>query len=163
MPTSLTTTVLRSVSEVEQIRSLWSSWQWHPNSDIDYYLSWFQFRPEFRRPHIILTTRNGQPEAMLIGRFEEMRITDFKIGPWRIFKPRGRVVSFIYCGLLGNATPENCEAMVQEIIKLLRAGEADMATINNVRTDSPLYAALNHGRGFRSQDYFNSIYTAAHK
>ena len=95
---------------------------------------------------------------MLIGRFEEMRIMDFQVGRWRIFRPHGRVLSFNYSGLLGNETPGNCQAVVQEILKSLRTGEADMATINNVRTDSPFYAALNYGRGFHSQDHFNSIY-----
>jgi len=158
MGSSVTTKVIRSIPEIDEIRERWIAWQRHPESDLNYFLSRFQFRPEFRRPHIIVASRDEHPEAILVGRYEELKIRDFKIGPWRILQPRGRLLSFNYSGLLGEPTTESCQAIVQSIRSCMRNGEADLATLNNVRTDSPFYAAINDARGVRTPSDKDSIF-----
>ena len=36
---SYTIKVARSIEEVEQYRNFWEKMQWHPNADMDYYLT----------------------------------------------------------------------------------------------------------------------------
>jgi Acetyltransferase (GNAT) domain len=140
-------TALKDRFAVESIRELWTAWQNHPNSDIDYYLSRFELRSEFKRPHILLASKEGKPQAILVGRLDESRIRDFKVGPFRPVKPRARVLSFIYAGLLGSPTLRSSECMVREVETSLARGEADLAVFNNVSTESSLFAALKGARG----------------
>lgn len=86
--------VFRSLSEVEEIRSVWTLWNDHPNSDIDFYVLLTQLRLEIVRPHIIVLYRDERPQAMLIGRVLEQRLK-FKIGYQTVLKPKARVLNFV--------------------------------------------------------------------
>jgi Acetyltransferase (GNAT) domain len=145
--------VFRSVSELEEIRSVWTFWNGHPNCDIDFYLLLMQLRPEIVRPHIILLYRDERPQAMLIGRILEQGLS-FKIGYKTVLKPKARLLSFIWGGTLGNLSRENSEVMVREVLNSLRHGEADLAVFNNIPVDTPLYHAATHLPGFLGRDLF---------
>lgn len=144
--------VIRSIPELEDLRSTWVSWQHHPNSDIDFYLTILGTRPEIVRPHIIVVYRGGRPDAMLIGRLEHRRF-DLKIGYKAFLSPRCRSLTFIYEGLLGNGSPENSRVMLDEIMTSLRRGEADVAFFNSLKVDSPLFCSARTSPGFLSRDY----------
>src|ERR1700674_2927239 len=147
--------VLRSLSEVEQIRSVWTHWNGHPNSDIDLYLLLMQSRPEIVCPHIIVLYREGRPEAMLIGRILRQQV-EFKVGYQTVLKPKASVLNFVWGGTLGNLSQENSEVMVREVLNSLRHGEADLAVFNNVRTDGEIYQAATHSPGFLGRDRFRA-------
>jgi hypothetical protein len=130
--------VIRRAEDLEQIRGIWESWQDHPNSDIDFYLHVLRSRSQVLRPHIIVVCRDGQPDGMLVGRLEQSRI-EMKIGYASLPGAQARVLGFIYGGLLGNRSSENCQMLVREILENLRQREADLAALRFVRTDYPIY------------------------
>jgi hypothetical protein len=143
---------LRSVSEIEEIRGIWTSWQHHPNVDIDFYLTVSRSRPQILRPHVIVVDRGGLPAAMLIGRLVDGRI-DIKIGYASFFRPQARLLAFAYGGLLGNSSSENCELLIGEISNSLRRGEADVALLSNVRVRTPLFDLATRMPCFLTRDH----------
>lgn len=151
-----TVKVFRSLSEIEELRSVWESWNYHPNSDVEFYLLIAQCRPEIIRPHIIVLYRDEQPQAMLIGRVVEQRL-NFKIGYRTAIKPKARVLNFVWAGTLGNLCRENSEVMVREVLSSLRHREADLAVFNNIPVDSPLYCFATSLPGLLSRDNFPDL------
>lgn len=94
--------IARSPSEVEALREVWIRWGGHRDSDIDFVLTIIESYPEALRPHVISIYRDGQPDAILIGRLERKRIP-FKIGYLKVFRPWARCLTFVYGALRGNA------------------------------------------------------------
>lgn len=149
--------VIRSPEEIEEVRAQWTSWQHHPTSDIDFYLEVNRSRrPAIVRPHILLLNRDGRPDAMLIGRLEKTRM-EFRFAHKELPGPRVTSLTFIYKGLLGNASSENSLAFVGEISKSLRQNEADVARFEFVSTDSPLFSSIQCAGGAATRDFFPTI------
>src|SRR5436309_4805863 len=118
--------VVRDLGEIEEIRGVWSAWNRQPNSDIDFYLTVLRCGPEMVRPHIVVFTRSGSADALLIGRIEDTRF-ELKIGYRTVFKPTVRTLTFVNGGFLGNESPESCRVLVEAVKDALRNGEADLA------------------------------------
>jgi hypothetical protein len=149
---NLTTRVIRTCEEIEDIRDIWMSWQSHPNSDIDFYLTVQRLRPTILRPHLIVVYNDGRPEGMLVGRIEHRNV-ECSIGYKRIFNPEARVMRLIYGGQLGNLSEETARAAVQEVVHCLDRGEADVASFYLLRWDSPLCTVAQRMPGLLSRDY----------
>jgi hypothetical protein len=130
--------IARSPSEVEALREVWVDWGGHRDSDIDFVLMIIESYPEALRPHAIVVNRNGKPDAILIGRLERKRLT-FKIGYLNAFRSWARCLTFVYGAIRGNASPENTQIFVQEVMNCLKQGEADVALLEFVPIESPLY------------------------
>jgi hypothetical protein len=156
MEEQVVTKVVRSLEEVKGIAEVWRSWQCHPNSDLDWYLTVLRSRPEFLRPHAIVVYRDGCPEAMLVGRLE-LRMVEAKVGYARLLKKGTRALTFLYGGLLGTLSPEGSEALVRDIMNSLSQGDADLAYFNHLKADSPLYRAATKVPGRFSRDYCPSL------
>lgn len=152
MGQQVTVKVLRSLREIEDFRSIWTSWNYHPNSDLDFYLTVLRTRREILRPHVIAVYRDERLDAILLGRFEHRRIS-LKIGYSVLFRPKVRLLTFIYGGLLGNASAGNSEVLVREIVNSLRRGEADAAMLEPLRLDSSICYYATRTPGFLSCDY----------
>jgi len=148
-----TVQVARTISEVEALRPLWTGLQWHPNSDVDFYLHVVRSRPEFLRPHVIVVHRGGRPEAMLVGRLEQKAI-EVKIGYLSLLKRKARSLTFIYGGVLGNLSSEGSDALVREILGSLQGGEAAVAYFSHLKADSPFYESITKLTRFLSRDHF---------
>ena len=152
---NLTTRVIRTREEIEDIRDLWVSWQSHPNSDIDFYLTVQRLRPTILRPHVIVVYNDGRPEAMLVGRIEHRNV-ECSIGYKRIFNPLARVMRFVYGGQLGSLSEETAQAAVKEVVHSLHRGEADLASFSLMRWDSPLCNVAQRMPGILGRDYLPS-------
>jgi hypothetical protein len=143
--------IARDFAEVESLRDAWSKWPGHRDSEIDFYLMILRSYPEVLRPHVIALYRNGQPEAILIGRLEEKKLA-FRVGYLTLFRPKARCLVFVYDGLRGNASPENAEILVREVMNCLRRDEADLALLEFVPIGSVLYQHSRTLPGFLSRD-----------
>lgn len=150
-----TVSVLRTLPELESIRDIWTHWQSHPNSDIDFYLKVLGMRPG-SRPHVLVLYRDGHPEAMLIGRVGDEQV-ECRIGYKVLWRPRRRHLTFIYGGQLGNFSLENCKVFIQEITDSLRRGEAVVAWLHFVRESSPLCQLAQRSGGLLCRDYSPSV------
>jgi hypothetical protein len=143
--------IARTVAEVESLRQAWTSWGGHRDSDIDVVLMIIDSYPEALRPHVIALYRNGEPDAILIGRLEKKRIA-FKIGYLTILRPLARILNFVYGAVRGNASPENSEILIREVVRCLQNDEADVAFLEFVPVDSPLYQKALSVPGFLNRD-----------
>jgi hypothetical protein len=130
--------VIQSESDIDQIRPSWIAWKGHRDSDIDYYLELIRSAKNVIRPHVIVLYRDGQPDAILIGRLERARM-DFKVGYLRL--PSVPVLQLIFScgGFRGNTSAENSREIVRSILESLGHGEADVAMLHQARAGSALY------------------------
>jgi hypothetical protein len=134
-------TVLDTPAEIEKARDLWTSWSGSRDSDIDFFLYIASIRPEVLRPYVLVHNRSGVADAMLIGRLE-MKSIPVQIG-YRKFKTyRLRVLTFVLGALRGNASEENIDLLVGQVLKSLRQREVDLAVFEYVPVDSPLYRVV---------------------
>jgi hypothetical protein len=130
--------VARSLPEVEALREPWVGWSGHRDSDIDFYLMIVQSYPEVVRPHVIALYRNGKPDAILVGRLERKRLR-FGVGYLPAFRPWARCLTFVYGAIRGDASPQNTEMLLREVMKSLKRDEADLAMLELVPLASALY------------------------
>lgn len=143
--------VARSVADVEFLRDAWMRWQGHRDSDIDFYLMIVQSYAEALRPHVLALYRNGDLDAILVGRLERKRLA-FSVGYLRPFCPWVRCITFVYGAMHGNCSLENTRIFLQEIMGELRRKEADIAILEFVPIDSPLYSRAVALPGILSRD-----------
>jgi CelD/BcsL family acetyltransferase involved in cellulose biosynthesis len=91
------------------------------------------------RPHVIVLSRNSRPDALLVG-FNHRKKVPLRLGPVTIHRPEVNVLEFVYGGLLGNASKENCAALVQAVMRSLADGIADVALWKQLDAQSDLYS-----------------------
>lgn len=144
--------VLRSVHEMEGIREHWTRMQRHPNSDLDFYHVVLGAMRNLVNPHILVVLADAEPKTILVGRIEESRLT-LRLGYATIAGPKVRMMTFIHGGLLGDATREECQLLLQHITESLRKKEADLVFFNHLRTDSALYLGITSAPRFYCRDY----------
>jgi hypothetical protein len=82
--------------------------------------------------------RNGRPDSLLAGLSYRAKMP-LKLCSLTIHYSNVNVLEFVYGGLLGNASRENCEALVQGVMRSLAEGAADMALWNRLDVRSDLY------------------------
>jgi hypothetical protein len=146
--------VAKSVEEVEALRPVWERMQWHPNADIDFYLTILDTRPEIIRPHVLLLSSDGQPESMLIGRIEETRV-DFKIGYKTIYSPKIRLLTCIYGGFLGSQSYPGAQVLVEELMNSLKQRDVDAVFLGHLRFEHHIYNLMRTKAPFMCRDYIS--------
>src|ERR1035437_314557 len=129
---------MRDLHELEALRAIWNSWPGTRDSDIDFFSSMVRSRGSWCRPHVIVLTRNARPDAILVG-LQEHKKMPFKQDYFTIHEPEVNVLTFVYGGLRGNASEENCVAFVREVMRSLDEGDADLALWEQLDVQSPLY------------------------
>lgn len=151
-PLEVAVRVARTIEQIEEIREVWTSWKGPRDSDIDFYLEFIHSHPEVLRPHVVVLYRNGQPDAMLIGRLERTEHSS-RIGYFRLPGMSAQTLNFVYGALRGDGSDENSRELIGSVMQSLRSGEADVAFLHQPSTDSFLYkAALSlPGFGFRDR------------
>ena len=152
LPTNVHVKVFRSFSEIEAISETWRAWQFHPNSDLDFYKTIHSVRPEIQRPHVFAVYRNAVVNALLIGRIEKVHVGQ-SFGYAQVLNPKAIRLTLIHAGFLGNQSEANSRVLVSEILAALRNGEANLAVVSNIATDSPLFDLAVKTPGFLTRDH----------
>lgn len=133
--------IARGVDEIEAMRTSWQMFDLPSvHHDIDFYIAKVRSRPAIVRPHTILLEREGQPEAIAIGRLEESAL-ECRLGYETVYRPRVRVLVMRPGILLRPETEGTARAIVAEIIGCLARGEADAASFYGLDLDSHLFRA----------------------
>jgi hypothetical protein len=101
---------------------------------------------------VIVLTREGEPESVLVG-LREQRSLPIKLGLFTIFQRRVNVMEFVYGGLRGFVSNENCLALIREVMRSLDEGEADLAVLRHLDAKSPLYDYAIQLPSFASRDH----------
>ncbi len=149
--------IIREIDELEGLRSYWQRWVVHPNADMDAYISTLRMTPG-AAPLVLVAYRDGIPDAMLLGR-EDIGEVNAKLGYKTIVSPKLRRMVFVYCGLLGNASSENCDNLGATIHGCLRRHEADVAFFNKLKTDCELYRTMTRSVRVLARDLCPQIDT----
>ncbi len=143
--------VLTTLPELEEVRHAWELWSGNRDSEIDPFLTFLRSNAETARPHVVVVYRGGVPDAILVGRIDRGQLT-CKLGYLRV-RPRAQIMYFVNGALRGNASHENCDLMVSEILRSLSHGEADVAYMNFLRQESDLCRLAMTKPGLLSRDY----------
>jgi hypothetical protein len=144
--------VARSIEEVEALRSTWEKMQNHPNVDIDYYLTIVDSMADILRPHVILFSKNGQPEAMAVGRLMRINMS-ITLGYKNLLQIKVPCLTILYGGLLGNWSKEISCILINELIEALKRDEADIVLFNLLRSDSQIYELAKKKPRFICRDH----------
>lgn len=144
--------VARTIADVEAIREIWCSWNTDRDSDIDFCLKFVWSGHEFIRPHVIVISRGGRPDAMFVGRIERMRLVS-RIGYLRLPGLSVRALIFASGGFLGKTSPDNCETFVKCVVDSLKRDDADVALLQQINLESPMLQAALRLPGIVSRDY----------
>jgi len=144
--------VLKTVEELEGIRAAWESWPGNRDSEIDSYLTFLRFSPATVRPHVVVITREGNPDAIYVGRIDDSKVI-CRVGYWKLALP-AKIMAFVNGALRGCASAENCDLVVDSVLHSLSAGEADAAYMTVLREDSQLFELAMTRPGFFSRDHF---------
>lgn len=129
---------IRDLHELEGLRAIRNSWPGTRDSDLDFFSSMVRSRGSRSRPYVIVLTRNTKPDAILVGLRERKKVP-FKLVHFMIYEPEVSVLEFVHGGLRGNASEENCAALVREVMRSLDEGDADLALWEQLDVQSPLY------------------------
>jgi GNAT acetyltransferase-like protein len=144
--------VLRSEVELQDVREAWSSWQRHPNADLEFFLTIARIRPDVISPYVIALYRNQALETLLVGRIEHGHLP-LSLGYWSLFRFPVRSLTFIYGGLLGNASDENCAALMQKVKECLNEEKAQLTSLHFMAVGSAMHRAATSG-SLVCRDYF---------
>jgi hypothetical protein len=146
--------VLRSVGELGELREVWNSWPGNRDSEFESFLSFVNSNQETVRPHVLLVSRNGRPDSILVGRIDRGHI-DCRLGYLHL-RPRARIMRFVYGALRGNQSRENCQILLNSVLRSLSEKEADVAYMNYLREDSHLCELASKGPGLLNRDYIRA-------
>jgi hypothetical protein len=148
---------IRDLREVESLRGVWKSWQQTRDSDLDFFSGMVRSRGDGCRPHVIVLSRNARPDALLVGLSDRTKMP-LRVCSVTMHQSEVNVLEFVYGGLLGNASRENCEALVQAVMRSLAGGDADMALWERLDVHSALYACALQLPSLMLRDHSRSLY-----
>ena len=147
-PTRLTTnnweiSIAKNIDQIEAIRPIWEKMQKSeispkPNADIDRYISTITSTEQKIEPYVILLHNNNQPQAMLIGRIENIQMS-CRLGYKTLINPSIRSIVVVYGGIMGQPDEDVSVLLIRELMKLLRQREVEVIFFNHLRTDSVFY------------------------
>ena len=147
---------IQTSQEIEEIRGFWKKAQYHPNTDIDHYLTVINSMENLICPYIILFSLDGRPEALAIGRLERKDM-DISLGYKTLFKVKTACLTILYAGLLGNWSKELYNILVKELINALRSRIADIVWFNLLHMESDLYNITRQLPNFFCRDHVVAI------
>ncbi|MGO9416073.1 MAG: GNAT family N-acetyltransferase [Syntrophobacteraceae bacterium] len=138
---SLSLRIINSLSNLEEVKALWETWQINPNSDFELFQLVCRSRREVKSPYVMVLERNGFPRAILCARLENTSFAP-RIGYFRPLKIPAAVLTVIHSGLLGNLDSSTARRVVEHLWSLLASGGADAVTFHSLSEYSPLMLAL---------------------
>jgi hypothetical protein len=145
--------VIRNFEELDSIREFWEKVQWHPYTNLDYYLEFAREQQGFIAPYVVLLKMGGKPSSLLIGYIREIRL-NLKIGYKTVFRPKARCIYIEYAGVLGDASFVNCVSLISKLQSCLHKGEADFAYFKFVKHDSKIFDTASQIPSFFLKDHF---------
>ncbi len=145
--------VLRTTEEMEEIRSVWESWQWFPGADIDMFLRHPKVKGEIISPFVILLLSDCEPLSLLIGRLDDTDIK-FQVGYKTIFQVKVRLLRITHGGILGNNSNVISEEIINVLLQSLKQDVADLIIFDHLPVESEIHSLVKKRPGFLQCDYF---------
>jgi hypothetical protein len=131
--------VLREVAELASVREAWLRMQGDEiSSDPDFFVASAAVDPTIVRPHVVVLERDGEPDAMLVGRIERLALPT-KLGYRTVYAPAVRSLTVVYGGILGNVEDSSFRTLLGSLRSSLAAREADVAIFRYLPVDSSFF------------------------
>ena len=145
--------VVKTVEELNSLRTFWGKEQWHPNADLEYFATVLESRKEILRPHVVVLSREGRIVSILVGRVETKPFMT-EIGYTKFRASTVRCLTFIYGGLIGDDSLDCVRALMDSVLSSLREAEVDVVFFNQLNVNSTLYRSVQQGNAFLLLDRF---------
>jgi len=152
----LATQTFRDLDQLGSLREIWESWPGSRDSDLDYFSAVVRSRGDQCRPFVVLASREGSPEGMLIGLLERRKVP-VGLNYITICHPEVTLLEFVPGGLRGNVSRESCAALVRHVIRSLDEGSADAALWHQLDVQSPLYQCALRLPRFAQRDHSHRV------
>ena len=148
-----TVEIARTPEQVEALRPLWRTLQWHYNADIDFYLTVLRSRSTIIRSHVVVLSRHNRPVAILAGRLEEGPL-ECKLGYKTVCQPKARTLVVPCGGVMADRSPALAEALLRAVRDALSCGEADLVLFARLRMNLELVRQVRRIPGLLSRGRF---------
>jgi CelD/BcsL family acetyltransferase involved in cellulose biosynthesis len=134
--------VARTAEEVESLRDAWATLEWGDlEADLDFFGEVADLRDAIIRPHVIVIERDGQTRAMAMARLETRELAA-RVGGHTIVRRRLRCLTVVHGGTASRDDASEA-ALVAELWRAVRSGEADAVFLHKVRVGSTLERAAH--------------------
>ncbi|MGB9553767.1 MAG: hypothetical protein ACPL7L_05280 [bacterium] len=134
-------------NQISEIADSWLSLQHHPNSDLEHFLLVCRLRKEVISPWAFSVWRDGQIQAIVAGRIEEI-VSRPRIGYLKLPGLRLKCLTIIHEGILGELDREGGEALVYALHSMLKRGEVEMVSFHHLQEKhTALWEALKSYSG----------------
>jgi hypothetical protein len=136
-----TLVIARTCGQIEQIRPIWQAFDLPTvHYDIDLFLAKVRTRPAIMRPHVILVSCDGQPEAIAIGRVENASL-ECKLGYKTVYRPRMQLLVMRPGLLFRGDSIGAVRPLMSALMDSLARGEADAVSFYGLDAESALCRA----------------------
>jgi len=137
--------IIDNFEEMNEIVPYWSKHSRHPNADYDYYKKVIESSGSEMKPKLLLIFKDDNPVLLVVGRLENHRF-DCKFGYKTVYSPNVKTFVVIYGGIIGDVSEETCEIFLEEIMKLLKRGEAELLMLSNIPLEGALYKVTSSSK-----------------
>ena len=142
--TNIRIKTIKTIEDIENIRSFWEENQWELNADIDFYLTVVKARDEVICPYILVVYDNDSPVFALIGRKEKAVVPLVKLGYMKFIPRRIRIINFIFGGSIGKYKNNYIQLVRESIKSSFKSEKIDIIRFNHINVDSELYNSLKN-------------------
>ena len=149
--------IATTVEGIETLRPYWEKMNFHPLSDIDYYLHVLNSSDMTMRPYVMLLSDMDRHQAMVVGHVTYKRLK-FKLGYKNLFSLKARCLTIVPGGYMGNMSKEILHAVIRNLLEQLRFEKIDLVFFYGLPADSEICALLKTERPFFVRDNFPWIY-----
>jgi len=155
--------IIQTLDQVESIRSIWEGMQekeLYPvvNADIDRYLSVIHSSERKISPFIVLLKNSGRPQAMIIGRLEQLTIP-FRIGYKALFKSRINAMTIVHGGILGQPRGDMSCVLIRKLMEVLQQQGVDVLYFNHLNVESSFYKRICASQNIMRRNSFSETET----
>ncbi len=143
---------LQGFPSLEAIRERWQQWQYHPNSDFDFFSTIVKSRPSVVAPVAMVLYKKDAPVALAVGRMENV-ILPTSFGYLKVFSSTLRQYTIVYGGLMGRWDDAGASVLIQYLRTWMKQQKIDVAHLAATEHEHPVYKAALRNVPF----YFREI------
>ena len=124
--------VIKSLSEMDCLRSFWEAEQFYPSADFEFFKLILETRPNILFPCIITLFRGDNPVALLSGRIENTKLP-IRVGYATILSIPVRQLVFVPGGFMGERTGNNLGRLLVPISHVMSSLRLDCTVFERIR------------------------------
>lgn len=153
----LSVQVAGSMRAVLELRSVWEKWTHCLETDLDYFSHNVENDPTIVRPHVITIWRDGAAQAMLVGYVRKRRVSTV-VSFVNIPGPKVNILEIVKGGRVGKQSATIEKALVLELLRSVRSGEADLVCFQRLSLQSELLREVQRYPGLLIKDRVPHIF-----